>query len=218
MSLPIVLLLYSIVILYSRIKVHYLFSQVDFLRGPCMWPISHPPYLILCSVPGGYLNICFPGGSDSNESTCQCRRPEFDPWLGKIPWRKRLGYPLHYSCLKNPMDRGAWWATVRHGLSDWHFHCHYSLVNIFLLEVRRIEWGLLGVGISLILLGRKYFLSLLLRGGQWRGSERAVAITQEELPLWFWALLPIPGASCRQRECSVLQLERWSFDMTLTSK
>lgn len=43
--------------------------------------------------------------------------------------------------------------------------------------------GLLGVGISLILLGRKYFLSLLLRGGQWRGSERAVALTQEELPL-----------------------------------
>ena len=23
------------------------------------------------------------------------------------------GYPLQYSCLENPMDRGAWWATVR---------------------------------------------------------------------------------------------------------
>ena len=22
------------------------------------------------------------------------------------------GYPLRYSCLENPMDRGAWWATV----------------------------------------------------------------------------------------------------------
>ena len=22
------------------------------------------------------------------------------------------GNPLQYSCLKNPMDRGAWWATV----------------------------------------------------------------------------------------------------------
>ena len=36
--------------------------------------------------------------------------------------------PLQYSCLENPMDRGAWWATV-HGvtksqtrLSDYHFH------------------------------------------------------------------------------------------------
>ena len=24
-----------------------------------------------------------------------------------------LGNPLHYSCLENPMDRGAWWATVQ---------------------------------------------------------------------------------------------------------
>ena len=39
----------------------------------------------------------------------------FDPRVGKIPWRKKW-QPLQYSCLKNPMDRGAWWATVRH---DW---------------------------------------------------------------------------------------------------
>ena len=25
----------------------------------------------------------------SKESTCQCRRPGFDPWVGKIPWRKK---------------------------------------------------------------------------------------------------------------------------------
>ena len=25
-----------------------------------------------------------------------------------------IGYPLQYSCLENPMDRGAWWATI-HG-------------------------------------------------------------------------------------------------------
>ena len=27
------------------------------------------------------------------------------------------GNPLQYSCLRNPMDRGAWWATV-HGITD----------------------------------------------------------------------------------------------------
>ena len=37
----------------------------------------------------------------------------------KIPGLKRSpgegnSYRLQYSCLKNPMDRGAWWATV-HG-------------------------------------------------------------------------------------------------------
>ena len=27
------------------------------------------------------------------------------------------GYPLQYSCLENPTDRGAWWATV-HGITE----------------------------------------------------------------------------------------------------
>ena len=35
----------------------------------------------------------------------------FDPWVRKIPWR-RDGNPLQYSCLKNPMGRGASQATV----------------------------------------------------------------------------------------------------------
>ena len=41
----------------------------------------------------------------------QSRRPRFNPWVGKIPWR-REGNPLQYSSLENPMDRGAWRATV----------------------------------------------------------------------------------------------------------
>ena len=45
------------------------------------------------------------------ESTCQCRRCRFDPWVGKIPGGGN-GNPLQYSCLGNPTDRGAWWATV----------------------------------------------------------------------------------------------------------
>ena len=41
--------------------------------------------------------------------------------LGSIPGLERSpgegnGYPLQYSCLENPMDRGAWWATV-HGVT-----------------------------------------------------------------------------------------------------
>ena len=37
-----------------------------------------------------HLTVCaegFPGGA-CDEPTYQCRRPEFDPWVGKIPWRK----------------------------------------------------------------------------------------------------------------------------------
>ena len=34
----------------------------------------------------------FPGGAAGEEPTCQCgrrKRPRFDPWVGKIPWRRK---------------------------------------------------------------------------------------------------------------------------------
>jgi len=48
----------------------------------------------------------------------QSRRPRFDPWVGKIPWR-RNGHPLQYSCLENSTDRSAWQAAV-HGVAESH--------------------------------------------------------------------------------------------------
>ena len=41
-------------------------------------------------------------------------RLRFNPWFGKIPWRKKKknGNPLQYFCLENPLDRGAWWSIV----------------------------------------------------------------------------------------------------------
>ena len=42
-------------------------------------------FLIRSSIYGaGFL-----GGSHSKESACQCRRGRFDPWVGKIPWRRK---------------------------------------------------------------------------------------------------------------------------------
>ena len=38
----------------------------------------------------------FPGITSGKESTCQCRRHKrrrFDPWLGKIPWRRKWQPP-----------------------------------------------------------------------------------------------------------------------------
>ena len=37
---------------------------------------------------------------------------EFDPWVGKDPLEEGMTTPLQYSCRENPMDRGAWRATV----------------------------------------------------------------------------------------------------------
>ena len=45
--------------------------------------------------------LCNPDGSDGKESHLQCRRPGFNPWVGKIPWR-RAWNPLPYSCMRNP--------------------------------------------------------------------------------------------------------------------
>ena len=45
----------------------------------------------------------------------QCKRPGFDPWVKKIPWRMN-GNPLQYSHLENSVDGGTWWATI-HGVA-----------------------------------------------------------------------------------------------------
>ena len=60
------------------------------------------------------LLLGLPRWLSGKESTCQCRREKrlgFNPWVRKIPWRRRW-QPLQYSYLENPMDRGAWWAMV----------------------------------------------------------------------------------------------------------
>ena len=55
----------------------------------------------------------FPGDSDSKESPCNAEDPGSIPGLGRSPGGG-YGNPLQYSCLDNPMDRGAWQATT-HG-------------------------------------------------------------------------------------------------------
>ena len=55
--------------------------------------VTNPPRFT-----GGGLRLCFvmkgdsPGGSDSEEPTCdarRCKRPRFNPWIGKIPWMRK---------------------------------------------------------------------------------------------------------------------------------
>ena len=41
-------------------------------------------------------------------------RSEVSPCVGTIPWRRKR-QPLQYSCLENPMNRGAWQVTVHGG-------------------------------------------------------------------------------------------------------
>ena len=61
------------------------------------------------------------------------------------------GTPLQHSCLENPMDRGAWWATV-HGvtksgtlLSDFTFHFH-TLEKEMATHSSVLAWRIPGMG------------------------------------------------------------------------
>ena len=53
----------------------------------------------------------FPGGLLVKNSPNNAREAGSISGLGRFP-REGNGNPLQYSCLGNPMDRGAWWATV----------------------------------------------------------------------------------------------------------
>ena len=76
----------------------------------------------------------FPGGSEVKASASNVGDLGSNPWLGRSP-REGNGNPFQYSCLGNPMDGGAWWATV-HGvtksrtrLSDFTFTFTFSFVG-----------------------------------------------------------------------------------------
>ena len=52
-----------------------------------------------------------PSGSDGKESACNAGDLASISGSGRSPGEGN-GNPLQYSCLENPTDRGAWWATV----------------------------------------------------------------------------------------------------------
>ena len=54
-------------------------------------------------------------GSVGKESACNAGDLGSIPGSARSPGEEK-GKPLRYSCLGNPMDRGAWWATV-HGVT-----------------------------------------------------------------------------------------------------
>ena len=94
-----------------------------------------------CSIPGigrspgegtGYLlqyaraslvaqmNTCLRCRNNGKESACKYRRPGFNSWVGRSLGGGH-GNTLQYSCLENPVDRGAWRAIV-HGVAKSRTH------------------------------------------------------------------------------------------------
>ena len=63
-----------------------------------------------------------------------------ETWVQLIPGLRRSlgegnGYPVQYSCLENPMDRGAWWAIVHGDHKEVDTAEQLTLSLFFLLEL-----------------------------------------------------------------------------------
>ena len=93
------------------------------------------------------------GSSGGRESACSAGDLGSIPGLGRSPGEGDDN-PLKYSCLENPMDRGAWWATVyrlaksqtRLTDTDTHTHTHththppLMLVSVLPLLLSSSKW------------------------------------------------------------------------------
>ena len=80
--------------------------------------LSSPEFGAVSILDFHHSNRCvvgFPAGSDSKESACNSGDLYLIPGLGRSP-EEGNGNPLQYSCLENPMRRGAWEAIV-HGVT-----------------------------------------------------------------------------------------------------
>ena len=79
----------------------------------------------------------FPGGASDKKPTCQCRRhrdagsvPGSEMWSGG-----GQGKPLQYSCLENPMDKGAWRAPVHVFSKTWTLLKQPSMHHTILITI-----------------------------------------------------------------------------------
>ena len=83
-----------------------MFNRARICNFICNFKLKHNLFLPLFSM---YMG--FPCGSAGEESTCNAGDLGSIPGLGRSLGEGN-GNPLQYSCLGNPMNRGAWWATV----------------------------------------------------------------------------------------------------------
>ena len=90
-----------------------------------------PPFIVPYYMPGG-----FPGGTEVKNLPANAGDAGdmgSIPGLGRSPGEGN-GNPLQYSCPENPMDRGAWWATV-HGVA--HYMPSIQLICISVIFLNR---------------------------------------------------------------------------------
>ena len=114
---------YGELITHPAIPLPHLGFKNASLKAKGSWAFWALAALFSFLVPA-ILSWGFPGGTDSKESSCNAGDLGSIPGLGRFPGEGN-GNPLQYFCLENPMDRGAWWATV-HGDTTEQLSLHRS--------------------------------------------------------------------------------------------
>ena len=113
---------------------------MDCLTSCYQWPTSNIIFFIYThthkSIYGEiYALMGFPGGTSGKEPACQCRRHSrhgFDPWVSKVPWRKKwqlipVFLPGKPHEQRNLEGYSPWVIGVRH---YWrHLACRQACIN-----------------------------------------------------------------------------------------
>ena len=69
--------IYEWIKMWNRYTMEYYSAIKKSLRMPCS------------NMDGPEIIMGFPGGTNGKESTYQCSRCKFDPWVGKSPWGRK---------------------------------------------------------------------------------------------------------------------------------
>ena len=144
--------------LTDSVEIHNVFFLLPRDEGQSRYTCIHsyiviPKYLNQPRRPpiGKWMHkMGFPGGSEDKASACNAGDLGSIPGLGRSPGEGN-GKPLQYSCLENPMDRGAWWAIVHQGSQrvghDWatsHTYSplmeHYRVMKESTLRLNKSLW------------------------------------------------------------------------------
>ena len=120
--LSIIILRFSPAVEYNNSSFFLLPNGLS-LHGCTMISLS----IYLLGFPGGTMVKNLPGsaGDTGDESSI--------PGSGRSPGGGH-GHPLLDSCLENPMDRGAWWATV-HGVAQSGIQLSMHALNSQLMDI-----------------------------------------------------------------------------------
>ena len=95
------------------VRIWHLISPVSEFRMSDSWPLFYFKTLLALLI----------GGASGKETGCQCRRPKrrgFDPWVGKIPWKRARQPTPVFSPGESPRtEEPHRWATVHRITKSW---------------------------------------------------------------------------------------------------